>query len=175
MAEKKKPEESEGMAEGALRELGFGNLIDFALKSPTFQQRFREVNEQIGENIRTGAHRSLRPHVKSSYSVRRIIEGEKPRPTRREQIKKIVPRELKRTEPHVDIFDEGDHLRVVTEFPGVEEHDIKAEVRGTVLTISAERGDRNYSERVELPAPVSGELTTSYKHGVFEVKLKKAK
>jgi HSP20 family protein len=62
----------------------------------------------------------------------------------------------------------------VAELPGVEEHDIEAEGTGTVLTISAERGDRKYSKRVELPAPVTGELKTTYKHGVFEVKLKKA-
>jgi HSP20 family protein len=175
MAEKKKPEkESDGMAEGVLRGLGFGDLIDLALKSPVFQQRFGEVNKQIEENIHRGAHRSLRPHVESSYSVRHIIEGEKPRPTRKEPIERIVPREPKRTEPHIDIFDERDHLRVVAELPGVEEHDIEAEGTGTVLTISAERGDRKYSKRVELPAPVTGELMTTYKHGVFEVKLKKA-
>lgn len=171
MAKKKKPEE--GTAGSALRELGFGNLVDFALKSPEFQQRFREVNEQVEENIRSGAHRSLRPHVESSYSVRHIIEGEKPRPARKEPIKKIAPREPKRTEPYVDVFDEGDHLRVVAELPGVEEHDIKADAKGTVLTISAERGDRKYSERVELPAPVTGEISSTYKHGVLELKLKK--
>lgn len=175
MVKKKKPEEeSEGMAESALGKLGLGGLVDFALKSPAFQQRFREVNEQIEGNIRGGTHRSLRPHVESSYSVRHIIEGGKQRPVQKEPIKKIAPREPKRTEPPVDVFDEGDHLRVVAELPGVEEHDIKAEARGTVLTISAERGDRNYSERMELPAPVSGELTISYKHGVLEIKLKKA-
>ncbi len=176
MAKKKRPEEkSEGMAEGVLRELGLSNLVDLALQSPAFQQRFREVNEQIEENIRGGVHRSLRPHVESGYSVKHIIEGEKPRTTRRGPIKKIAPREPERTEPPVDVFDEGDHLRVVAELPGVEEHDIRAEAKGTVLTISAERGDRNCSERVELPAPVSGELTTSYKHGVLEIKLKKAR
>lgn len=174
MAEKKKPEAgSEGMAECALRELGLDNLVDLALKSPAFQQRFKEVNGQIEENIRRGGHRSLRPHVESSYSVRRIIEGDKPRPTQKEPIKKITPREPKRTEPPVDVLDEGDHLRVVAELPGIQEHDIKAEAKGTALTISAERGDRGYSERVELPAPVTGELTMSYKHGVLELKLKK--
>jgi HSP20 family molecular chaperone IbpA len=174
MAEKKKPEEkSEGMAEGMLRELGLGNLVDLALKSPAFQQRFKEVNEQIEKNVRGGTHRGLRPHVESSYSVRHIIEGEKLRPTRKEPIKKIAPREPKRTEPPVDVFDEGDYLRVVAELPGVEEHDIKAEAKGTALTISAERGNRKYSERVELPAPVTGELTTRYKHGVLELRLEK--
>jgi len=96
MAEKKKPEkESEKMAEGALRELGLGNLVDLALQSPAFKQRFREVNEQIEENIRGGVHRSLRPHVESGYSVKHIIEGETPRTTRRGPIKKIAPRARK--------------------------------------------------------------------------------
>ena len=174
MAEKKKPElESEGIAEGALRELGLGNLVNLALKSPAFQERFKKVNEQIERNIRSGTHRGLHPHVESGRSVRHIIEGGEPRPTRKEPIKKIVPREPKQAEPPVDVFDEGDHLRVVAELPGVEEHDIKAEAKGTELTISAERGHKRYSKRVELPIPVTDELTMSYKHGVLELKLKK--
>ena len=174
MAKKKPGEESGGMAESALRDFGFGNLVDFALKSPAFQQRFREINEQIEENIRRGAHRDPHPHVERGYSVRHIIEGEKQRPTLREPIKKIVPREPKRTEPPVDVFDEGDHLRVVAELPGVEEQDIRAGAKGTVLTISAERGDKKYSERVELPAAVTGEIGSTYKHGVLELKLRKS-
>ncbi len=41
--------------------------------------------------------------------------------------------------------------------------------------ISSERGDRKYSKRIEFPTPVTGELTATYKHGVLEVRLKKAK
>jgi len=176
MAEKKRSEEkSEGMAEGVLRDLGLSNLVDLVLKSPAFQQRFREVKEQIEENIRGGAHRSLRPHVESGYSVKHIIEGETPRSTRRGPIKKIAPRKPERTEPPVGVFNEGEHLRVVAKLPSVKEHDIKAEAKGTMLTISAERGDRKYSKRVELPTSVTGELTATYKHGVLEVRLKKAK
>lgn len=52
MAKKKEPAEgNEGIAEGALRELGFGSLVDFALKSPVFKQRFREVNQQVEERL----------------------------------------------------------------------------------------------------------------------------
>lgn len=187
MAKKKKPgAESEGMAESALRELGLGNLIDFALKLPTFQERFREVNKEIEERISKGAtwapgtRLGIRPHVESSYSVRYIREGEggewKPttRKAVRKPVRKIVAEEPRRAELPVDVLDEGDYLRVVAELPGVEEQDIRAEARGTVLTISAERGDKKYSKRVELPAPVEGEIGSTYKHGVLELKLRKS-
>ena len=190
MAKKKPKEESEGIAESALRELGLGNLVDFALKLPGFQQRFSEVNEEIGERLSKGTpgpvrprkHLGIRPHVESSYSVRYIREetGEEWRPTVRKPIQKPVRKPVQRIvaepegiEPLVDIFDEKDHLRVVAELPGVEEHDIKTEIKGSALRISAESKDRKYDKRVELPAAVMGELATSFKHGVLEIKLKK--
>ena len=182
MVEKKEPEEkSEGMAEGVLRELGLGNLIDLALKSPAFQQRFKEVNKEIEERIseaRPSTRLGIRPHVESGYSVRYIREetsgGWKPaRKPVRKPVKKIMAEEPERAEPPVDVFDEGDHLRVVAEPPGIEEHDIKTEAKGTMLTILAERGDRKYSERIELPTPITGEISLTYKHGVLELKLKK--
>lgn len=194
MAEKKKPEkESEGMAEGALRELGFGGLIDFALKSPVFQERFREVNKEIeerlnkeatGGRVRPSTRFGIRPHVESSYSIRYIREEKgrewsptvrKParRPVRR-PVQKIVAEEPEEIEPLVDVFDEKDHLRVVAELPGVQEKNIKTEVKRDKLTISAETPDRKYSREVPLPAVVEAEPTKlTYKNGVLEIDLKK--
>ena len=76
-------------------------------------------------------------------------------------------------EPLVDTFENEKEITVIAELPGVEEKDIKTEVVGRTLKISAETKERKYSKEVELPAAVTGELESTYKNGVLEVKLKK--
>jgi HSP20 family protein len=77
-------------------------------------------------------------------------------------------------EPMVDVFDEGDHLLVVAELPGVEASDVGFEVKEDVLDLSATRGERKYRKEVLLPAAVSARAaTSSYRNGVFEIKLPK--
>ena len=163
---KKKPEE--GMAEGTLRELGFGSLVDFALKFPVFQERFREVNEQIEERLSKGATRErirpstrlgIRPHVEGSYSVR-YIRGETGREWRpavkksvRKPVQKIVAGKPEEIEPLVDVFDEKDHFRVVAKLSGVQEKDIRAEVKGDKLVISADTPDRKYHAKCSCQLP----------------------
>ena len=79
-------------------------------------------------------------------------------------------------EPMVDVFDEGDHLLVVAELPGVDANDIRFEVHEDVLNLSATRGDRKYGKEVLLSSAVRSQAaTSSYRNGVFEIKLPKAK
>lgn len=77
-------------------------------------------------------------------------------------------------EPLVDVFDEKDHILVVAELPGVEEGDIKTEIKDDILNISAEKSERKYKKEVLLPARVEAEAISSmYKNGMLEIKLKK--
>jgi HSP20 family protein len=76
-------------------------------------------------------------------------------------------------EPLVDTFENEKGVTVIAELPGVEEKDIRTEVGGRTLKISAETEDRKYSKEVELPTEVTGEPETTYKNGVLEIKLKK--
>ena len=79
-------------------------------------------------------------------------------------------------EPMVDTFDEGEFIRVLAEMPGINESDIKYEVKGDILIISGETGDRKYYKELLLPAPVD-ETKTSYsnRNGIVEIKLWKVK
>jgi HSP20 family protein len=78
-------------------------------------------------------------------------------------------------EPLVDVFDEKEAIRVIAELPGVEAKDIKVELEGDILTITAEGKDRKYNKEILLPAKGKREsLQTSYRNGVLEVAVAKA-
>jgi len=75
-------------------------------------------------------------------------------------------------EPIADVFDEGDHLVVVAELPGVDEKDIKYELKDDILIISAETGNKKYYKETLLPTSVNKErISSSYRNGIFEIKL----
>ncbi len=78
-------------------------------------------------------------------------------------------------EPIVDVFDEADAILVVVELPGVSEDAVRTDVKGDILIVTAEEGQRKYSKEVLLPAVVDPEtLSSVYKNGVLELKVKKA-
>jgi HSP20 family protein len=77
-------------------------------------------------------------------------------------------------EPMTDVFDEKEEVRVYAEMPGVNEEDIKVVLRGDILDISAQSGDRKYHKEILLPVQVKKEaLSYTYKNGVLEVRIKK--
>lgn len=77
-------------------------------------------------------------------------------------------------EPMTDVFDEKEEVKIYAEMPGVNEADIKVEVKGDILDIAARSGDRKYHKEVLLPAPVkAGTLTSSYKNGILEIRITK--
>ena len=79
-------------------------------------------------------------------------------------------------EPLVDVFDEGDEVLVVAEVPGVQEKDIRLDLAGDVLTLSATGPKRKYEKEVLLPAAVEPEARRqSYQNGYLELRLAKAK
>lgn len=79
-------------------------------------------------------------------------------------------------EPMVDVFDEGDRLSLVAELPGVDAGDVRYEIHGDVVSLSATHGDRRYRKEILLPSPAASEgATSSYRNGVFELSLAKAK
>ncbi len=77
-------------------------------------------------------------------------------------------------EPMTDVFDEKEEVKIYAEMPGVNEADIKVEVKGDILDIAARSSDRKYHKEALLPSPVKAEtLTSSYKNGILEIRIKK--
>lgn len=79
-------------------------------------------------------------------------------------------------EPMVDVFDEGDHVLLVAELPGVTASDVHFEAKDDILSLSASRGERKYRKEMMLPFAVNAEgVTPSFQNGVFELRLPRAK
>lgn len=74
-------------------------------------------------------------------------------------------------EPLVDVFEEGADVLVVAELPGVEEGDVRLELKQDVLVLNAERGRLKYEKEVLLPKRFSpDQMHTSCRNGVLEVR-----
>lgn len=77
-------------------------------------------------------------------------------------------------EPITDVYDEKDEVVVTAEMPGVSEEDVKLDLKEDILEISAETDNKKYRKEILLPTKVqTGSLTSSYKNGILEVKMKK--
>ncbi len=84
------------------------------------------------------------------------------------------PKVEEEREPLTDVFDEKEEIIVTAEMPGVEEGDIKVDLKEDILDISAQSGDKKYHKEILLPAKVKVETkTSSYKNGVLEIRMKK--
>jgi HSP20 family protein len=77
-------------------------------------------------------------------------------------------------EPMTDVFDEKEEVRIYAEMPGVNEEDIKFDLKADILDISAQSGERKYHKEVLLPVQVKKEaLSYTYKNGILEIRIKK--
>jgi len=71
---------------------------------------------------------------------------------------------------HFDVYEEDDRLRVVADLPGVEKDAIDLKCDGEHLTIDAAGTQREYHDRVDLPARVDEHSAdASYNNGILEV------
>jgi HSP20 family protein len=92
--------------------------------------------------------------------------------------------------PPVDIFEQADHIRILTELPGVKPDNVKLSVEGNVLTLSGtkEQESEERTERVHryertygtfertftLPATIDASgIKATYDNGVLTVTLPK--
>jgi len=179
MTEEKKKKEKEGREESKVDfDLGnhstfgglFGgisNLVDLASK----------LSEKSGELKQEGEIK-LGKEIKGMYGFNiRTVVGGTPKIETFGNIKKTPkgPVVEEEREPVVDIFDEEDHILIVAELPGVSENDVNFELKGDILKLSAETGDRKYSKEILLSSKVQeNKIESSYKNGILKIKLIKS-
>ena len=111
----------------------------------------------FGFSIKTAA--GGRPIVEPFGNIKKTPKG----PTVEEQ-----------REPITDVFDEKGEVKVYAEMPGVNEEDITIDLKGDILNISAQSGERKYHKEILLPMQAKKEaLSYTYKNGMLEVRIKK--
>lgn len=79
-----------------------------------------------------------------------------------------------RREFFLDLFDEGDLIRIVMEMYGVCQEDIRLEVNKNNLVVSVNSAEEKVMEEIILPCEVkTDEVSKEYKNGILEIKLRK--
>jgi len=84
----------------------------------------------------------------------------------------------KNREPLVEVNEEGDHIIVVAEMPGVNKEDIELNATNRSITISTQKdiSGISYFKEIDLPAAINQDYAKArYTNGILEVRLKKIK
>lgn len=148
---------------------GIENIVDLAAK---LKEAGGEVNKE-GEidlsNIKEGMKGVFGVSIKTAVGGKPVVESFG-------NVKKTPdgPRVEEEREPLTDVFDEDEEIQVYAEMPGVNQEDIKLDLKEDILDISAQTGDRKYHKEILLPAKVKTDtMTSSYANGILEIKVKK--
>jgi HSP20 family protein len=100
-----------------------------------------------------------KPVVESFGNIRKTPQG---------------PKVQEERAPITDVFDEKEEIVVMAEMPGVSEEGISLDLKGDILEIKAVNGHRSYYKEVLLPSKVKPDaITSNYRNGVLEVRIKK--
>ena len=176
MAKKKKEENENLDIDFGIGKLSLGGLFKGIEKLVDLAEELKES----GGEIRKEGEVDL-SHLKEGmkgvfgFSIKTAVGG-KPVVESFGNIKKTPqgPTVEEEREPITDIFDEKEEIRVYVEMPGVNEGDIKLDLKGDILDISAQSGDKKYHKEVLLTKKVKAEtLTSNYKNGILDIRLKK--
>ncbi len=183
-SKEKKGEESEpeGVAGGILQGVGdmfgLGGLIKGLEKSPAFQEKLSAIDAEV--EARFSAEPLKRVDIGAGSGRSRIpgsIPGRTaPKRAAAGRVQRVPEAKLEVAGPKevpADVFDEKDHVRVMVEMPGIEEKDIKLDLNGDKLVISAECADRKYHQEITLPSVPQGDLKTTYRNSILEIRIEK--
>jgi len=127
----KKEEEEPGIVDDVVSQFipGLGGIVKTLEKtSPEFRKRIAQTNAEIKHRLETGW--SEKPVIDYGVSIKPLVPDKEERVPEEEE-------EVPEKEPIVDIFEENDYVTVIAEIPGAKEKDIKTELTGNILEISA--------------------------------------
>ena len=124
-----------------------------------------QIRTGLDAEGRRGHPRARRPDARSAAnrSAGASAAGDRPAATERE-----VPVEERRATA-VDVFDEGDHLLVVAEMPGVVAEQVEPSLEGDLLTLTAEAGPHTYATELLLPRAPTPPLQVEANNGIVKI------
>lgn len=148
---------------------GIEKLIDLAGKLENSGGEIKQEGEIDLNHLKKGMKGVFGFSVKTATGGKTVVEPFG-------NIKKTPkgPKVGEEREPITDVFDEKEEIKIYAEMPGVNEGDIKLDLKGDILEISAESSGRKYRKEILLPVKAKKEaMSSSYKNGMLEVKIKK--
>jgi HSP20 family protein len=148
---------------------GIGDLIDMAAKLKDAGGEINKEGEIDLSNLKEGMKGVFGVSIKTAVGGKPVVESFG-------NVKKTPqgPAVEEEREPITDVFDEDQEIRIYAEMPGVNQKDIKLDLKEDILDIWAQTGDRKYHKEILLPSKVqAGTLVSSYNNGILEIKVKK--
>lgn len=77
-------------------------------------------------------------------------------------------------EPLIDVFDEGEHITIIAEMPGVNKEDVSVKCLPRKVILKSVNPEHKYYKEISLPVEVIPESgKASFKNGVITIKLNK--
>lgn len=110
------------------------------------------------------------------FTVKSATGGGKPKVETFGNIRKTPegPKVEEEREPMTDVFDEKEEIVIIAEMPGIEENDIKIDLKDDILDISATGKIRKYHKELLLPVKAElKKLSFNYNNGILEIRIKK--
>ena len=99
------------------------------------------------------------PKVETFGNIRKTPEG---------------PKVDEEREPITDIFDEETEIMIIAEMPGVEQDEIKIDLKEDILEITAVGKTRTYRKELLLPVKTTLQnLSHKFTNGILEIRIKK--
>lgn len=87
----------------------------------------------------------------------------------------LIGRREKREVRHLDIYDEGDHIRIVMALRGMGTSDLRLEVEKDRLTLRAEKSGSVWKKMIDLPASINADHHRVHlKNDFLDIKLPKS-
>lgn len=164
-----------GMGDADL-DFGIGGLFKGVEKLIDLASDLKEAGGELKKDGEVNLDH-LRKGMKAVYGFSvRTMESGKPVVEQFGNIKKTPkgPEIEEERTPITDVFDEKDEVRICAEMPGLDEGDIKLDLKDDILEIVAQSGDRKYRKEVLLPVKAKPEnMMSAYRNGILEVKIKK--
>ncbi|MGD8779219.1 MAG: Hsp20/alpha crystallin family protein [Ignavibacteria bacterium] len=148
---------------------GIENLVDLAEKLNKEGGEIKKEGNIDLSHLKKGMNGIFGFSVKTATGGKTVVESFG-------NIKKTPkgPSVDEEREPITDIFDEEDEVKIYAEMPGVNEEDIKLELKDDLLDISAKSENRTYHKEILIPENVKPEtLTSTYKNGILNISIKK--
>jgi HSP20 family protein len=166
-------EQPEGPVEGVLRGLdevipGLGELVKGLEKSEVFKKRLEAANAEVQRRMEKAP-----PSSWVGGSTRAPLPAGRALNVNRSALREESPASTSAQDVNTDIFDEGSSLVIVTELPGIDEKDIKVDVKGDRLELYARSRGRRYFKNIGLPCRVKEKPVLTYKNGILRISLKK--